>query len=233
MAQKRISRARKRDLEEPDKLTAFLHELLEFATKYKVHLLSFLGVTVAVAIAIAGVFYFTNKAENKAFSLLSHGLNKYQTIANNNGLDKAYLDVADDFKLILREYPGRKGGKLAKFVFANICYDAGNYDKAIKFYSQLLQDFNDKLFLKNLILSSLGYAYEAQKDYGSAAKYYEMLAFTPDCSLQDQALFNLAGVYAAMGNNDQRVNAFKKIIFDHNDSIYIEIAKENISGHSG
>jgi len=233
MAQKRISRARKRDLEEPDRLTAFLHELLEFGTKYKVHLSSALGLIVAAAVVMAGVFYFTNKAENKAFALLSKGLNKYQKIATDGGPGKAYIETADDFQLILNKYSGKEGQKIAKFMFANFAYDAGNYDKAIALYNQSLQDFGDNPFLNNLVLNSLGYAHEAQKDYKTAANYFEMIASGPEYSMQDEALFNLAGVYAAMGDYDQRLNALKKIISDHNDSVYLEIVKESISGYPG
>ena len=233
MALKRVSRARKRDLEEPDRITVFLNELLEFATKYKVHLSSALGVIVVVIIGVAGVFYSTNKAENKASALLSNGLNKYQAIANKNGPGQAYLEVVDDFNLIIRKYSGKEGGKLAKLMFANICYNSGDFGKAIELYNQSLQDFGDNPFLKNLVLSSLGYSHEAQKDYKTAANYFKMLASAPDHSIQDEALFKLAGIYAAMGNYEERLNALKKIISYHNDSIYLEIVKENISGYPG
>ena len=233
MAFKRVSRARKRDLEEPDRITIFLNELLEFATKYKVHLSAALGVIVVVIIGVAGFFYSTNKAENKASALLSNGLNKYQAIANKNGPGQAYLDVVDDFNLIIRNYSGKKGGKLAKLMFANICYDSGNFDKAINLYNQSLQDFGDNPFLKNLVLSGLGYSHEAQKDYKTAANYFKMIVASSDFSMRDEALFKLAGAYAAMGDYEERLNALKKIISDHKDSIYIEIVKEKMSGYPG
>jgi len=230
MAFKRVSRARKRDLEEPDRITTLLNELLEFATKYKVHLSTALGFIVVVSIGVAGAFYFKNQAENKASALLSHGLNKYQAIANQNGPGQAYLDVVDDFNLIIRKYSGKEGGKLAKLMFANMCYNSGNFDKAIELYNQSLQDFSENPFLKNLVSSSLGYSHEAQKDYKTAANYFEMIVAAPDYSMQDEALFKLAGAYAAMGNYEGRLNALKKIISDHKDSIYLEVVKEKIPG---
>lgn len=233
MAFKRVSRARKRDLEEPDRITLFLNELLEFVTKYKVHLATALGLIVAVGIGVAGFFYFTNKAENKASALLSNGLNKYRTMANKNGPGQAYFNVVDDFNLIIHKYSRKKGGKLAKLMFANICYNSGNFDKAIGLYNQSLQDFGDNPFLKNVVLSSLGYCHEAQKDYKTAANYFKMVAATPDYSMRDEALFKLAGVYAAMGEYEERLNALKKIVSDHKDSIYLKIVKENLSGYPG
>ncbi|MBL7208326.1 MAG: tetratricopeptide repeat protein, partial [Desulfobacterales bacterium] len=189
-----------------------------------------LGLFVVFSIALAGMLYVTDKAENKAFFLLAQDLNKYQSIIKTSSPDRAYLDVADDFKLIMQQYPRKVGGKFARFMFANICYKAGNYDKAIELYNQALSEFGDNPFFKSLVLNSLGYAYEAKADYKQAATYFEMIASEPDYRMKDEALFNLAQIYAAKGNDDGRLNAFKKIVSDHSDSIYLEIAKEKIPG---
>ena len=230
MAQKRVSRSRKRDLEQPDRFTNFTHNLLQFATKHKVYLSTALGLMITFSIAIAGWLYFANRAEDKALALLAKSQNKYQTIIKNSSPDQAYLDVADDFKLIMQKYPGKMGGKLAQFIFANICYQAGYYDQAIELYNQSLYDFGDNPFINNLILGSLGYSHEAKKEYKPAAKYFEMLVSNPDYSMKDESLFNLAQIYAGMGNFEQRLNALKTIISDYKDSMYFEIAKESIPG---
>ena len=212
MAFKRVSRARKRDLEEPDRITGFLNEFSEFATKYKVHLLAALGLLVAVIIGVSGVFYFTNKAENKASALLGRGLHKYLTIANQSGLDQAYLEVVDDFNLIINQYSGKQGGKIAKLMFANICYDSGKYGQAIELYNQSLKDFDDNPFLKKLILSSLAYSHLAQKDYRAAADYFEMIASVPDASMQDEALFNLAMVLERQGKRAESIENLERAL---------------------
>lgn len=230
MVQKRVSRARKRDLEQPDRVTTFLYNLLDFAVRYKVHLSAALGLFVMLGITLAVMLYVANKSESKAFFLLGQGLNKYQSMLKKSSPEKAYLDVADDFKLIMQQYPRKAGGKFARYMYANLCYNAGNYDKAIELYNQALSDFVDNLFLKNLVLSSLGYAYEAKADYKLAATYFEMIVSEPDYPIKDEALFNLAKIYADMGNDDGRLNAFKKIVSDHRNSIYSEIAKERIPG---
>ena len=225
-----MSRSRKRDLEQPDRFTNFTHNLLQFATKHKVYLSTALVLIITFSIAIAGWLYFANRAEDKALALLAKSQNKYQTIIKNSSPDQAYLDVANYFKLIMQKYSGKMGGKLAQFIFANICYQAGYYDQAIELYNQSLSDFGDNPFINNLILGSLGYSHEAKKEYKPAAKYFEMLVSNPDYSMKDESLFNLAQIYAGMGNFEQRLNALKTIISDYKDSMYLEIAKESIPG---
>jgi tetratricopeptide (TPR) repeat protein len=113
-----------------------------------------------------------------------------------------------------------------------MCYAAKDYDKAITLYNQLLADFNDEPFLKNLVLNGLGYSYLAKKDYKTSSGYFEMVVSAQDYHIKDEALFNLGELYAAIGNKDKSINAFKEILSDHPESMYTEIAKEKISEDS-
>lgn len=230
MAKKRISRSRKRDLDEPDEFITFWTKLFGFASENKVQLSCALGFIVVLIVIITVMAFFSNKAENKAFVLLQQGMSKYQTILKDNGPDKAYLDVEKDFQLIIKKYSGKEGEKLAKFIFGNMCYNAGYYDKAIVLYKKSLQDFSDNPFVKNLVLSSLGYSYKEKKDYSAAVKYFEIIASMPENSIKDEALFNLVGLYAEMGDSAKSINSYKKIMSEHADSVYIEIVKERLGG---
>ena len=232
MAAKRISRARKRDLENPDEFITLWTKLFNFATEHKVQVscaLTFLAVLIIVA---AAAVYFLKQSEDKAFFLLQQGIVKYQTLLKSSNPKKAFLDAEKDFELIMEKYPARKGGKLARFTYAEMCYDAGEYDKAIANFNKSLVDLSDEPFLDNLILSGLGYSYMAKKDYKTSAKYFETIVTTPDYRIKDEALFNLGELYAAIGDKDKSIEAFKKILSDHAGSMYTEIVKEKIAWQS-
>ncbi len=228
MAAKKISRARKRDLEDPDEFITFWTKLFNFTAEHKVQVSCALTFLVVLIIVAAVTAYSSKKSENKAFYLLQQGVAKYQTLVKAGNPNKAYLDAGIDFGLIMEKYSGRKGGKLARFTYAEMCYAAGDYDKAIANFNNLLADFKDEPFLINLILSGLGYSYKAKKDYKTSAKYFEMIVTTPDYSIKDEALFNLGELYAKIGDNDKSINAFKKILSDHSGSMYIEIVNEKV-----
>ena len=232
MATKNISRARKRDLENPDEFITLWTKLFDFISEHKVQVscaLSFLAVLIIVA---AVTVYSLRKSENKASFLLQQAVAKYQSLVKAGNPNKAYLEAGKDFGLIMEKYSDRKGGKLARFTYAEMCYAAGDYDKAIANFNKSLVDFNDEPFLKNLVLSDLGYSYNAKKDYKTSAKYFEMIVTTPDYSIKDEALFNLGELYAEIGDNDKSIDAFKKILSDHSGSMYTEIAKEKVAWHS-
>lgn len=232
MARQKISRSRKRDLNDPDEFVTFWTKLFEFADKHKVQVASALGFII-VLIIVAGITgYSLKKSEDRAFSLLQQGITKYQTLMKTGDANKAYKDAGKDFERIMEKYSGRNGGKLANLIYANMCYAAKDYDKAIAIYKKLLADFNDEPFITNLILNALGYSYGAKKDYKSSAEHFERIVTTPDYRLKDEALFNLGELYAATGNNVKSINAFKKILSDHSGSMYTEIVKEKVAEHS-
>lgn len=229
MVKKRVSRSRKRDLAEPDEFITFWTKLLSFISEYRFQFSCALGAILAIGAVAAGIHYFSIKAEDNAFALLDQGISKYEAILKVNGPEKAYTEVEKDFQLILEKYSGREGGNIARIVFANICYNAGDYDRAIRLYNKSLQHFDNEPFYKFLIINNLAYSHEEKKDYQAAVQYFERIASEPDYSIKDEALFNLGGIYAALGENSKSVETFKKIMSDHNDSIYGEVVKEKVA----
>ena len=224
MANKKISR--KQVLGKPDRFVIFSNRLLEFAIKYKIQISCAAGVIFAFIIVISGMQYFANKAEDEAFAMLEECMLKHETIMKENTPDKAYADVEKDFDLILEKYSKTDGGKLARVIYANFCYNSGNFDRAITLYNKALSDFDGNKSFKALVLSGLGYSYEEKKDYKQATNYFKMIVSEPGSIIKDEAFFNLGRLYAAMGENDKSKDAFKKIISDYTDSIYIELVKE-------
>ena len=224
MAKKKVTR--KELFNEPDEFITFSAKLLKIMATYKVQLLYGIGLWVLIGIIFSGTSYFSYRSESQAFVMLEKTINKYKGSLEKNGPEKAFKEVKNDFVKIIDNYSGNRGGKIARIEFANISINAGDTDGAIDLYRKALEDFNDDQTVKNIILSSLGYAYEEKSDSKSAIKYFEMIISEPDTFLKDEALFNLGRIYAAMGNKKMSRDAYKKIVSEFADSFYLSIAKE-------
>ncbi len=221
---------RKELLKKPDEFLTFSAKMLNYAVENKNRLTIALGVSVALIIIISGIRYASTKAGENALAQLEQSIVKYEELEKDKGAEKAYPDVKADFQKILDKYPGKKGGKIARIVFANICYKGDDPDKAIELYKEALRDFNNNPSLKNFILNSLGYAHEKKKDYKAAAEHFEMVASGPDSIMKDEAFFNLGRIYGEMAEKEKSMEAYKKIVSEYEDSIYINLAKEKVSG---
>jgi len=228
VAKRRVSRSRKRQLEEPDKFISFSARFLEFLSKYKVYMLSAMGVIFALIIIISLVYYYSDNSENKASAMLSNSVARYDKIKNEYGPVKACQEVANDFKQIIENRWGKDSAKRATVMYANICYNAGDFNNAAELYNKALPEFENNPFIKSLILNGLAYSCEGEKDYNSAAKYLEMILSGSNDATKDETLFNLGRLYAVMGNRDKSAEAFNEIITDYKDSSYLEIAKEKM-----
>lgn len=230
MVKEKISRSRKRVLEEPDEFISFSSRMIQWAREHHVPLTFAAGFIIILAIAVFSLRYFSDKAENQASDMLAKAVAKYETIINDQPPDKAYLDSKITFEQILKQYSGKDAAKIAKVTYADIAYDGGDFEKAIELYNEALADFGKDPFLKNLIYNSLGYSHEGKKDYQAAAKYFEMIVSGSDTGMADEALFNLGRIFATMGKIEKSRDLFQKIISDYTDSIYIDLAKEMLAG---
>ncbi|MCJ7616935.1 MAG: tetratricopeptide repeat protein [Desulfobacterales bacterium] len=228
MAKKRVSRSRKRELEEPDKFISLTTKIVVFLAKYKTFLLSVVIAIMLIIVAISSFYYYSDRAESKASVMLANSLAKYEKIKTEQGAVKAYQEVSDDFIQIVENNWGKDSAKLATVMYANICYNAGEFDRATELYNKALSGFENNPFVKNLIFNGIAYSREGKKDYNSAAKYFEMIISGPDDEIKDEVLFNLGRLYAVMGNKDKSVEAFNKIITDYKDSSYTDLAKEKM-----
>ncbi len=229
MAKKR-KKTRKELLKEPDEFMTLSGKLIKFAVEHKKQLTYGLGIILALLVIISGVRFFSIRAENKASAMLNQSLTEYNRLKVEKTPAAVYGAVSSGFQNILQKYGGKHSGRIARLLYANICYDAGKYQQAIDLYNTSVKDFEKQPVIHSQILSSLGYAYEQQQEYSKAISYFEKISTAPGQILQDEALFHLGRLYNKLGQPQKSKAAYQKIISDHPDYIYIDIVREQISG---
>jgi tetratricopeptide (TPR) repeat protein len=229
MAKKR-KKTRKELLREPDEFMTFSGKLIGFAVDHKNQLIYALGIIVALALIISGYRFFSIRSENNASALLDKSLSKYNSIKAEKQPEEVYGEVSSDFQFILDKYNGKESAKLARLIYANICYNAGKYKQAIELYKKALTEFTKNPMIRFQILSNIGYSYEQEKDFSTAAGYFEKISSAPEPIMRDEALYHLGRLYDKLGENEKSREAFNKILTDHQDFIYIDLVKERILG---
>jgi len=189
-------------------------------------------------IAIYGVVYFKNKAEDEAAVMLGNALAKYSSILyqDPNTLNPEaptfveYEDVKKNFKKIIDKYSGTGSGKVALMHYADLCYLTNNYDEAINTYNQALDEFGVNTEFKSLILNGLAYSYEGKKDVDKALTYFEKIASDENAVMKDQAFFNIGRLYESLGKVKLMKEAYNHIVSEYPDSMYFDLASEKVAG---
>jgi tetratricopeptide (TPR) repeat protein len=229
MAKKR-KKTRKELLKEPDEFLTLSSKLIRLAIDYKTHLTYALGTILIIAVIISGIRFFSIRSENNASALLDESLTKYNNLKAEKKPAEVYDEISADFQFIFNKYDGKDSAKLARLIYANICYNAGKYKQAIELYKTALTEFAEYPVIHHQILSNIGYAYEQEKDYSTAVGYFEKISSAPELMMRDEALFHLGRLYDKLGQNEKSREAYNKILTDHQDFIYIDLVKERMSG---
>ncbi|MGB7920076.1 MAG: tetratricopeptide repeat protein [Desulfobacterales bacterium] len=219
--------SRKQLLKEPDEFLTLSARLFQFVVKNKYQMLAALGGVILIVLTVSGWSYHTRQRANESLAQLQKSWNRYETLRNGKDKDPvlAYQEVRTEFEQLIAESGDKPGGKLARVIFADISYDAGEADKAIALYQSALEDFTQP-FYRDQILNGLGYAYEAKKEYETALEYFGKISVGNDPVLKAEALFNMGRLYAALGNTEKSQQAYQKIVADSPQSFYAELAKE-------
>jgi tetratricopeptide (TPR) repeat protein len=222
-------KTRKELLKKPDEFITLTGKAIAFARDYQNQISYTLCAIVAIVLILLGYRFFAQRAEVKAFSALQQIQSEYQTLKTSSSAAEAYSKVSEAFQGIIKKYGGNAGGKLARVIYANISYDAGRYDEAIALYQQSLNHFKDDKAVYNLILNSLGYAYQQIEDMQNAAVYFERAATATDSLVREEALFNLGWVYQELGETAKSQQALQKILDDYPNSIYFDMVQEELN----
>ena len=222
-------KSRKELLKKPDEFMTFTGKAIRLVSDNQKPISYALCAVVAVVLVIFGYRFFAQRAEAKAFSMLEQTLAKYEAHKKATSADEAYRTVSEEFQRIVEKYGGNAGGKLARASYANICYNAGDYNKAIALYKVSLNDFEDHPMVYHLILSGLGYAYQQMGDNPNAAMYFEKIAAATDSNNRDEALFNLGILYEKLGDTDKSHQTFKQFLSSYPNSMYFDIVEEKLS----
>jgi len=223
-------KSRKELLKAPDAVLTWSSRLFGLAAQYKNAVFyGVIGLLLAAAL-FSGYRLYSSREEAKAAVLLDESLAKYERLKKDQPPAKAVQEVAEDFQRIFTSYANRSNGNIARLAYANMCYEVGDFTRAAEHYKATLSHFDGLPMIRFQILKSLGYASEGLKDYAGAARYFEAALTAGDKRLLDDVLFELGDIYARLGEKEKSAEAFKRILSDHKDSVYLELARERVSG---
>lgn len=221
-------KTRKELLKEPDEFITLSSRLVGLIATYKTAIAYlFLGVLAATA-AVSGYLWYSGSQEAKAAAQLSQTLARYERLRAQTPQDKAVQEVAEEFRRMIADYGSRSNGNIARVLFANLNYQAGDFKQAAELYQASLASFKDDPLMRFQLLRSMGYAYEGLKENATAISYFEQALSTGPKNLQDDVLFHLGELYARQGDAQKSAEAFNRLMADHQDSVYVNMVRERV-----
>ncbi len=225
MAEQGVSNERRKELEQIDPFQENLLRTLVLLKKNKKQFLLILGAIIGVIVIFSGIMFSFKKSENIASDLVAKAVITY---GKANDPIKGFDATKDDFETVFTDYSNTSAGRMGRVKFAKICFDAGEYDRAFELYQEALEIFKNEAGMKNFLLASLGHVSQARNEVDKAKSYFLQIETGPSDLLKDEARFALAGIYEASNDMESSLKMYKKIVNDHENSIYRSIAESKI-----
>ena len=223
---KRISR--KKLLKEPDEFLTFSARAIRFVVDNQRPVLGTLIGVVVVVLAFAGFKYFSNLSEKKAYAMFEQGHMHYMAEDSKGKKTPDQEKAAEYFEKVIIKYPSTDAARFSLLVYADMSYHNGDYQKAIELYQKALDAFSGEGSIQKLIWNGLAYTYEAQNDYKSASKYFQMITETQDGFIKADAYYNLGRTMDALHHQDKALEAYSKVVEAYPDSVSFKIANEKV-----
>jgi len=222
--------SRKELLKKPDEFISITGRVIRWVRQYQNQLMISVGAVFLVALLYVAYQYVDTRAEEKAFAALHRVMTTYEKTRAEKDAAAAYTRTHEDFEDLIQRYKRRKGGEIARLVYAQMSYAAGDVEQAISLYEAALKDVGPHSLYRNLLLSSLGYAYEKQADFGRAVQYFEKIVQGNTPLMKDVALFSLGRLYARLGDAAKSEAAYDQLAQSYPDFIYQEMVREKLQG---
>ncbi|NLN38710.1 MAG: tetratricopeptide repeat protein [Smithella sp.] len=204
------ARMSKKELKSPDAFQSTFERLGDYVAENKTRV-TVVGTALLCAILIAaGIYFYWSHYSNSALKLYA----KAQGNIIAGGETKEVLEEnARIFDQLIKKYPHSWSGRLAYYHLGNIEYNNGEYDLAISCYEKFVRKAgSDKTGVKFLALSSMGYAYEAKKDFDGALKCFEKAQKEGKTGFETLGLQNIARAYEELDNKEKALEYYKKAL---------------------
>jgi predicted negative regulator of RcsB-dependent stress response len=204
------SKLTKKELNSPDAFQSSVERISDYVALHRTRV-TIAGVALACAIIIAaGIYFYWGYYSDSALKLYTKA--QENTLKDADGKENIEENIKI-YKELVDKYSYSWSGRMAYYHLGNIYYGSGQIDQAIRSYEAFAaKTRSDKTGLKFLALTSLGYAYEAKKDFKSALKYFEEAQNSYNTGFEGMGLRNIARAYEELNEKEKAVEFYKKAL---------------------
>ena len=242
MASKRTT---KKELGQPDAFQTGIDRLWERITKYQSEL-KIAAVIIVVLIAAGFAMNISSASKEKAAqSLIEKLAGDYQevvavdsaslaaTAKDESGKAEKSQKVEAGLKEIIEKHGSTKAAHLANFYLGELYFSQKKFTDAQPYFKAYEKKLSARSPFRALVLSNLGYTFEAQNKFAEAAEYFVQSAAIKDNPSRDRDLFNAARLFEQVQKNDQASKYYQTIIDEFPDSSLVLLAKNKIAKLKG
>jgi predicted negative regulator of RcsB-dependent stress response len=195
----------KKELTQPDAFQSTIEVIQDYISENQKRFYSIVAAIVLAAIIALGIYSYWGNYQSSAKEMYAK--------AQNNNTPENTMNNVKIFQELIDKYPHSWSARMAHYHLGNIYYNSGDFDKAIADYKKFVSSrISEDSGIKFLALSSIGYCYEAKKDFKSALDYFEKAQKSKNVGFESVAFSNIARIYEQMNDKKNALENYKKAL---------------------
>ena len=228
---RKIKISRKK-IDEPDEFVSTSSFVIDYVRNNYRNIIPVTVVILVIAIVAFGWFYYSKEREREASSLFYQSKQIYNTTQNtqNNyqSVEEKYRLSLGKFEDIRNNYSGTSSSIESSFYIGDCYYHLREYDKAIDYYNQFLNNSSKGDYLKYFAFEGLGYCYEEKGNYEKALENFKKSMEEGDVDIKELAFMNMARCYEALNDKANALEFYQKLSDDQSNSIFSGLVQDKI-----
>jgi len=214
----------KKELRDPDFFQASIQKFTDYFYENTTRFYSILATSILAIVIAVGIYLYWNDYQTNATKIYA----KAQTsmLRNRQNTEGISSDTMIIFKELIDKYPHSWSARMAYYHMGNIYYNSGELDNAIASYKKFLSSVrSDDAGIKFLALTSLGYCFEAKKDFKLALDYFEQAQKSNNTGFEAIGFRNIARIYEQLNDKKKALENYQnalKMAIDPSMALFIK-----------
>lgn len=220
----------KKELKEPDVFQSGILKITDYISENTTRFYSILATSILAIVIAIGIYLYWNDYQTSATQIYAKAQASMLRNQNTEGISGDTMII---FKELVDKYPHSWSARMAYYHMGNIYYNSGELDNAIASYKKFLSSVrSDDAGIKFLALTSLGYCFEAKKDFKLALDYFEQAQKSNNIGFETIGFRNIARIYEQLNDKKKALENYQNALKMTNDPSISLFIKHKISSLS-
>jgi predicted negative regulator of RcsB-dependent stress response len=220
----------KKELKQPDVFQSTFEKIVDYISENTMRFYTIATTVVLTVIIAFGIYLYWSNYQTTAAQIYAKAQASLYRAGDNQEAAQASVKI---FQELIEKYPHSWSARMAYYHLGNIYYNSGDLDKAIDNYKRFISSTkSDDAGIKFLALTSLGYCFEARKDFKSALNYFEEAQKSNNTGFEAIGYRNIARIYEELNDKKKALENYQNALAKTMDPSMAIFIKRKISSLS-
>ena len=220
----------KKELKGPDIFQSSFEKITDYISENTTRFFAIATTAILTVVIAFGIYLYWSNYQTNATQIYAKAQASMFRSGENPETAPESMKI---FQELIDKYPHSWSARMAHYHMGNLYYSFGDIDNAITSYKKFVSSTKaDDAGIKFLALTSLGYCFEAKKDFKSALNYFEEAQKSNNTGFEAIGFRNIARIYEELKDKKKALEDYQNALAKTTDPSMALFIKRKISSLS-